>query len=215
MGPKKEVNRTDVIVYGAGDHGLVVADSILGLSHLNLIGFIDDSLPVGTRKLGYAVLGGKDVLMEKSGFNVAIGCGLIEHRLRISKIIDKIDCSLISIVDATACVSRFARIGRGVYVGKRAVINTNAIIQDYSVINTSAIVEHDCQIGSYSEVSVNACVGGAVKIGNRSYIGIGAAVRDHLQIGNGSIIGAGSVVVSDLSDHKLCYGIPAKVVKEI
>ena len=41
-------------------------------------------------------------------------------------------------------------------------------------------------------------------------IGIGASIRENIKIGNRVIIGAGSVVVKDIPDDSLVYGVPAK-----
>jgi acetyltransferase-like isoleucine patch superfamily enzyme len=43
---------------------------------------------------------------------------------------------------------------------------------------------------------------------------MGAIVIDHITIGSHSVIGAGAVVTTDVPDHVLVVGMPARVVKE-
>lgn len=46
-----------------------------------------------------------------------------------------------------------------------------------------------------------------------THIGTNAAVIDGIHIGKWSYIGAGAVVVKDLSDHVMAYGVPARFIK--
>jgi acetyltransferase-like isoleucine patch superfamily enzyme len=78
-------------------------------------------------------------------------------------------------------------------------------------VNTGAIVEHDVVIGDYAHVAPNAAMGGASGLGDYSFLGLNAAVRERVIIGSQSIIGAGAVVVCDVPDHVVAFGVPALV----
>ena len=47
-------------------------------------------------------------------------------------------------------------------------------------------------------------------IGNDVWIGQGGSVKSGVTIGDGAVIGAGAVVASDVPDHALMLGVPAR-----
>lgn len=81
------------------------------------------------------------------------------------------------------------------------------------IINTGAIVEHDCTIGNFVHVSPGCTLCGSVAVGENTHVGAGSVVRQQVQIGRNCLIGAGSVVVSSIPDGAEAYGNPCKVVK--
>lgn len=54
----------------------------------------------------------------------------------------------------------------------------------------------------------------AVSIGSDSDIGVGAVILPGVTIGRGVQIGAGAVVASDIPDHSVAAGVPAKVIRQ-
>lgn len=54
-----------------------------------------------------------------------------------------------------------------------------------------------------------------VRIGDGSWIGHGAVVLPGVTIGRHAVVAAGAVVVSDVPDHCVAGGVPAKVIKKI
>ena len=53
-----------------------------------------------------------------------------------------------------------------------------------------------------------------ITIGDGSWIGAGAIVLDGVTIGRYACIGAGSVVTSDVPDHAVAVGAPARVIRD-
>ena len=58
------------------------------------------------------------------------------------------------IADPSAIMADGIQIGEGTFIGKRAVVNSNAKIGKMCIINTGAIVEHDNDIGDFSHIAV-------------------------------------------------------------
>jgi acetyltransferase-like isoleucine patch superfamily enzyme len=54
-----------------------------------------------------------------------------------------------------------------------------------------------------------------VVVGECAWIGAGAVVSDHKKIGADSIVGAGTVVVKDVPEAVVAFGVPAKVSRQI
>lgn len=78
------------------------------------------------------------------------------------------------------------------------------------IINTAAIVEHECKIGDYSHIAPNATLCGNVTIGSGVFFGAGAVARQGICIGNNSTVGAGSVVTKDIPPNEIWAGNPAR-----
>ena len=83
-----------------------------------------------------------------------------------------------------------------------------------AIINTGAIIEHNCRIGEYVHIAPRAVICGDATIGANTHIGANATVIQGLSIGKDTIVGAGSVVVSELPDRVIAYGNPCKVVRK-
>ena len=94
-------------------------------------------------------------------------------------------------------------------------MNPGSKLGKHVIINTCASVGHDCTVQDTVHIDPGVRVGGHSTIGERSWIGIGSALRDHVKIGKNCIIGAGTVVVKDLPDNVVAYGVPAKIIRTI
>jgi acetyltransferase EpsM len=83
------------------------------------------------------------------------------------------------------------------------------------IVNTGAIVEHDCVLEDGSSLGPGACMAGRVQIGRGAFISTGVTLAPRVRVGAGTVVGAGSVVVADLPDGVLAYGVPARVVRPL
>jgi UDP-perosamine 4-acetyltransferase len=95
-----------------------------------------------------------------------------------------------------------------------AILHSDVEIGDQCIINTRALVEHDCVLEDGVEIGPGAVLCGRVHIGKNSWIGANATIKQRLIIGENSIIGAGSVVVTDIPSNVVAVGVPAKVISE-
>lgn len=75
-----------------------------------------------------------------------------------------------------------------------------------SIINTGAIVEHDCMVGAFTHIAVGSVLCGGVSVGSRTLVGANAVVIQERRIGNHCIVGAGSVVRKDMEDNRMMLG---------
>lgn len=208
-----------IIVYGAGGHGKVVADILLALKNPNLAGFADDRAELqGSMVLGLPVLGDGHWLQQearKTNVAVALGVGDNFARQQLAEKCRAWTTELITLVHPTASVSKSARLGPGTVVMAQAAINPDARIGSAVIINTGAVVEHDVVIGDYAHIAPNAAMAGASSLGDFSFLGLNAAVRQGVTIGSQSIVGAGGVVVRNIPDNVIAFGVPALVQRRI
>ena len=87
-----------------------------------------------------------------------------------------------------------------------AVINYGALVRENTIINTAAVVEHDCDVGAHCHIAPNATLCGGVKVGELTHIGAGSVVLQGITIGSGCVVGAGSVVTKDMPDNTTWIG---------
>jgi UDP-perosamine 4-acetyltransferase len=109
----------------------------------------------------------------------------------------------------TAHVSESASVTEGVQVMHKAVVHSDAKIDDNTIVNTGAIVEHHNVIGAHCHIAIGAVLAGNVTVGERTHIGANATVLQGVNIGSNCIIGAGAVVLNDVPDGHIAVGVPA------
>ena len=83
------------------------------------------------------------------------------------------------------------------------------------IINTGAVVEHDCAVGGYAHIAPNTVLGGSTRVASFSLVGLGAAVLPGVSVGSRTIIGAGGVAARDIADHVVAMGVPSRVLKRV
>ncbi len=143
------------------------------------------------------------------GFNN--GCSL---SLRRSIIESYKSFEALTVVSPSAVVTPNSKIGDGCAVMSRAVVNRSAL-GNHSVVNTGAIVEHDCCIGTNVFIGPGAIICGEVTIGDNTFIGAGAIIRNGITIYPGASIGMGAVVTKNITEQGIYVGNPAgPLVKE-
>lgn len=211
------VNRRKVVVYGASGHGKVVADIVQLNSGLNLLGFLDDGVPVGPGPLGFKVLGGGAWLdtPEAKGVEVVFGIGRNQTRARIFQQLSDKGVRILTVVHPQAVVAGTASLGAGTVVMANASINPDARIGKAAIINTGAVVEHDCELGDFAHISPNAAMGGGAKLGMGAWLGLGATVNPGISVGARTTVGAGAAVVKDLPEDCIAVGVPARVTQTV
>lgn len=117
-----------------------------------------------------------------------------------------------TVIHSTAIVAVSAEVGGGTFIGAGAVVNSCATLAPHVIVNTRAVIEHDCQIGVNAHVGPGAILGGGVNVGTDTLIGINASVRPNIVIGRGCTIGAGATVVKDVPDGAIVVGVPARPI---
>jgi sugar O-acyltransferase (sialic acid O-acetyltransferase NeuD family) len=113
----------------------------------------------------------------------------------------------------TAHVSNSASLTEGVQVMQLAVVHSDAKIDDNTIVNTGAIVEHHNVIGAHCHIAIGAVLAGNVTVGDRTHIGANSTILQGVTIGSNCIIGAGAVVLNDVSDGHVAVGVPAVAKK--
>ena len=200
-----------LVLIGGGGHCGSVLDAARGMNRFEEIVITDPDIEAGSEYMGCRVAGTDEMLSRlfQDGFGMAfVSVGSITStRLRkeLCQKAKEAGFDFPNIIDPSAKVSEYAAVGKGIFIGKNAVVNAGARIGDMAIINTGAVVEHGCRIGAFSHVSVGAVMCGDSKTGDSVFVGANATVIQGVRIGMNSIIGAGSVVLKDVGPDSMFY----------
>ncbi|MEM9282987.1 MAG: acyltransferase [Verrucomicrobiota bacterium] len=98
------------------------------------------------------------------------------------------------------------------------VLGENTDIGAFTYINAKegVVIEKEVQIGSHCSIYTVSTIDskeGKVILKHGARIGSHSTVMPGVTIGENALIGAHSFVNSDIPDHAIAYGVPAKVVK--
>jgi UDP-N-acetylbacillosamine N-acetyltransferase len=208
-----------LIIWGASGHAKVVADIIRLRGDHEIVGFLDDEpTATGREFCGSRVLGGRErlaALREQGVSHVLFGFGDGAARLQLTARVRDLGFALATAIHPRAVVASDVGVGAGSVISAGAVVGPSTTIGENVIVNTLAGVDHDCVLGDGVHVCPGTHLGGWVEARERAWIGIGATVRDRVKIGRGAVIGAGSVVLHDLPEDVVAYGVPAKIVRRI
>lgn len=208
-----------VLVWGAGGHAAVVADAAQAAG-ATIVGFVSDDVsllgsPVEGFEVGIVALDRDLRRVLAAGESlpagaecVALGVGDNRNRSAIAALIP---ANLMPpVIHPTAVVSATARISPGAVVLALAAVNPRANVGVAVIVNTGAIIEHDCALGDGSHVSPGAILTGGVRVADGVWIGAGAVVLPGLDIGPRAVVGAGAVVTKHVNADSVVLGVPAR-----
>lgn len=203
-------------IIGAGGHGKVILDAALLMGCWESIAFLDDSSKAMPTLLGTDILGGSTLLgttVTADEYDLAIGVGDNHIRAKIFQAAKALGFQFPCIIHPSATISKFTEIGEGTVLFAHSVVNPASTIGKCVIINTSASIDHDCQLGDFSHISPGVRLGGGVQIGDFSWMGIGSCTRHEITVGANCLIGAGAVVVKNIPDNTTVVGNPAAPFK--
>ena len=195
---------TAIVIYGGGGHGKSVLDLLRLLGTYRVVGFLDDGLSAGEEIMHLPIMGGGEMLDElyQQGVRLAVnavgGIGNVKIRIKVFQRLLEASFVLPPIVHPTAFVEPSAALSPGVQVFPHAYIGSDVTVGFGSIINTSAIVSHDCQLDDFTNISPGAILAGGVKVGQRAMIGMGVTVNLGVEIGAHARIGNSATIKEDL-----------------
>ncbi len=115
-----------------------------------------------------------------------------------------------TLIHPSAVVSKYATIGKNVFISAGVSIGPNAVIEDHVIVLANSTIHHDTRIGTGSIICGNVLLAGNVEVGSQVYIGAGSTIKNGINVGSGSLIGMGSTVLLSIAKNEIWYGNPAK-----
>lgn len=201
-----------MILVGAGGHALSIAefanDTIMGYlsktpnPELPGVWFGDDSAAPELAKKGFF-------------FHISYiysGLPRMEKRRRLIEEYEKSGCRFETVVAPSAIITPHSYVGEGCAIMQGAIIN-RAKLGKNCVINSGAIIEHDCEVGDNTFIGPGVVVGGFTTIGENCFIGLGAKIGNNVKIGDNITVAMGAVVSGDLTEPGIYHGFPLRCFK--
>lgn len=200
------ITPTALVVFGGGGLGRAVIELIRAEGRYEVLGVVDDGLTPGSEVLGAPVIGGAGALgaLAAAGLqhvaHAVGGIGRVDVRAKVAATIAAAGLGMPAVVDPSATVSPSAVLDPGAQVHVGARVMAGAVLGANTLINTSAVISHDCRIGANTHIAPGAILAGDVVVGADSLVGMGVTVLLGVPVGSRCIIGNGAHVVAPVPD---------------
>jgi len=201
----------EVIIIGSGGHGAELDDYIYynsnnGAEEYKIIGYLDDN-PNNYSSYSFSapLIGGVIDHQVRKDIYYIMGIANLTYRKKFVEQYLKNGAKFLSLIHASAYISRSSKIGKGAIIGPNANLGPNTRIGDFSVINSRSSLGHDTIAGKYNFISPNVCFSGFTKVGNGNLFGINSATLPGIQIGNNNKIMAGMIIDKNIGDDTVYF----------
>ncbi len=199
-----------LLLYGAGGHAKAVLEMAQAIGAFRIAGIVDDNPALtGISVLGIPVLGTRDILPQLAAQGIRLaangvgGIINIDIRVKLFELLAGCGFAFPSLRHPRATLEPSAQVEDGVQVFANAYVGSSAILHEKCMINTGAIVSHDCEIGRYTHIAPGCLLAGHVHVGERALVGMGVTTTIGLKIGNGARVGNGAVLLADVPDRQI------------
>lgn len=211
-----------LIIVGSGGlakelYGYISQDISKGfLQNLEIKGFLDSSRSIFESSGINSVYLGSETeysVNAEDVFLVAIGTPLI--REKIFKKMQGMGVEFFSYVHSTSFVDESAKLGKGVIICPFSMVNGQAEIGDFTLMNIYSSVAHDSKVGKNSILSPYSTLNGEVIAGKGLFMGTRATILPKVCIGNDCTLSAGVVVSKSMPDNSLAYPKSRALYKQL
>jgi len=202
-----------MFVVGGGGHAKVVIELIAERANYQIAGLIDNVKSGSV--LGIPIIGTDADLprLRRTGVSKAfVALGDNRVRLALCRRLQQHDFQVVNAISRAAVISSSAQLGVGVAVMAGVVVNAQCRIENFTILNTGVIIDHDNQIGEASHIAPGCTLAGRVTVGRLAFIGTGASIIPGISVGDAAIVGAGACVVRNIPPGAVALGVPARVV---
>lgn len=205
-----------IIILGGGDQAKVLIDTLL-LQGRKVLGYVG---PNGGKKkiLGISRLGDDKKVLEydPKGLRLVNGVGSIASTLSRKMVYKRFrekGYVFESVVHPSAIIASEVQFEEGIQIMAGVVVQSGSCLGANTILNTGALVDHDCTIGAHVHIAPGVVLSGTVRIEDEVHVGTGAVIIQGLVVGAKSVIGAGAVVLKDVPPCVTVVGVPGKIIR--
>src|SRR3990167_8621207 len=174
----------EAFILGAGGHAKVLIDCLNSTGQaINILGVLDVNRKLHRQYLLILpILGDEDeILKQYSHTSVKLingigSTGNTAMRRSIFMKFKNAGFNFINIMHASAYLSQAAKVGEGVQMITRSTVHPGSSIGNNVILNTHAVIDHDCVIHDHVHIAPGVICGGNVSIGEGTHIGSGAVI---------------------------------------
>jgi acetyltransferase EpsM len=202
-----------VIVYGSGGHGKTLIELIRAVGALEVVGVIDDAAAAGSDVLGVSVIGSREDLARIRADGVALavnaagGITNMSSRVDVTAMLVRAGFELPVLVHPTAFVEASAVIADGAQILAHSYVGSASSVGSSVIVNTGAVVSHDCVLGDHVNLSPGCVLAGNVTVGSRTLLGMGVTTYLGIEVGSDVRVGNGAILNVDVpSGRRIAAG---------
>lgn len=149
---------TRLYIFGTGAHARKVYHYATG-GGWNVVGFVDEA-PGATAPIpAMPVVHLNDLGGPAHDAAMFVAIGRADVRLRLMDRMDKAGWKLPALVHGSAWIAPDARLGDGVLVAARAVVETATVIGRGAIIDIGVLLDHDCEVGAFCHLRAGEVFG--------------------------------------------------------
>ncbi|MBN1452606.1 MAG: acetyltransferase [Anaerolineales bacterium] len=219
----KDTSHKEMVFWGATGQAKVLREC-MQKSGIKLVAVFDNNPDVPSPFDDIPIFYGKDDFERwkqsrsyhlETGFLVAVGGDRGKDRISIHEYL--VSQGLIPLLaqHPTAFVAANAQIGEGSQILAQSAVCVRAVLGRSCIVNTGAIVDHECRIGDGVHICPGAHLAGCVEIGDFSTVYTGAVILPRIKVGERAVIGAGAVVIEDVPSYSTVVGNPARLIRQL
>ncbi|MDQ0709373.1 UDP-perosamine 4-acetyltransferase [Arthrobacter woluwensis] len=202
------------IIRGRGDRVAAVSDSglpvepVAGSPEAEAFRNLDGTLPrwftADDEGVDFAVA-------EGLAITIGIGANGVRRRIADRLLADpRLSALAPALVARSATVDVTAELGAYTQVAEHAHVGPLSQVGTAVIVNTAAVVEHDCFVGAGTHLAPGSVLLGAVRVGSGAFLGSGSRVLPGLELGDETVLGAGAVATRPLDGMATYVGVPAR-----
>ncbi|GLO59638.1 sialic acid synthase [Vibrio sp. MACH09] len=203
-------NLKPIIIIGSGGHASVLVD-ILRMQNREIIAVVSAETTILRAVFdNIKQLVSDDDVFQYPPKDILLvnGIGFLPRsnvRSNLTKFYTEKGYQFATVVAEDAAVSSYATIMQGAQVLSGARVQAGAVVGEHTIINTAAVVEHDCNIGVNNHIAPCAILCGQVKTEADVFIGANATIIQNVELKQDCIVGAGATLTRSLLAGQTCY----------
>ena len=168
----------NLLIIGAGAHGLVAKEIAESMGCFEKISFVDDDYEMTPN--GIAVVGKvcdvENLVSEY--YNVIVALTNPEHRLQlINKLEEETPCRIVTLISPHSYISPSAQIGKGSIVEPKAVIGTGSVVLTGCIISAGAVIGYYSMCCDATHIDCNATVAENTLVPAGTKVGCGVVYK--------------------------------------
>jgi acetyltransferase-like isoleucine patch superfamily enzyme len=129
----------------------------------------------------------------------------IERRQHFVELATRLDLPCANIIDPHCRISKYAKLGQGIYVGYSCNIGYDVVVNNHCILHCQSVVGHGSTIGENSTLQKTVNVTSNVTIGKNVIISVGARLSAFptMSVGDGAIVQPGLTVHRDIKENEV------------
>jgi sugar O-acyltransferase (sialic acid O-acetyltransferase NeuD family) len=202
----------NIVLIGAGGLAREIVSIIEnnranGFSNQKVIGYLDDSIDVGTVVKGYKVLG-KTIDFKKFDCSFIYAVGSPKSKIALSEKLNIPLSNFTNVISHKSIFFQTKSLGLGNVFFPNCIVSDNVEIGNFVTILPSNL-GHDCKVHDFCTVSGFCSINGFVTLKKGVFIGSNSSINPNLTMDELSVLGSSSNLIANSKKGKTYYGVPA------